>query len=253
MLWQAFGRWGGLQGTSEGGGGIVTDPHWDNVVLLLSGNGADGSTTFTDESPVARGNAAITGNAQVDTAQAKFGTGALFLDGSGDFISFADSADWTFGGTDEFTVEAWIRRPSIANMTVISHTHLSFDKRSWLYNVATTGSFTQHSTTGGAGSLVTTSATGGPTVADTWYHVAFDCDASRKLRIYTDGVMLGSRTSFPALHNTDSNLIIGATGEGVTGVDHFHGWMNEIRITKGVARYASDSGYTPPTGPFPRS
>ncbi len=31
------------------------------------------------------------------------------------------------------------------------------------------------------------------------------------------------------------------------------GWLDELRITKGVARYASDGGFTVPTAAFPRS
>jgi hypothetical protein len=50
-------------------------------------------------------------------------------------------------------------------------------------------------------------------------------------------------------------------GTGVMGIGRvptfttfdLNGWLDEIRITKGVARYASDSGYTVPTAAFPRS
>src|SRR5262245_57173192 len=59
--------------------------------LLLKMPGADGSTTITDFSPSQRGNATVVGNAQVDTAQFKFGTGSLLLDGAGDALRYAAS------------------------------------------------------------------------------------------------------------------------------------------------------------------
>ena len=37
------------------------------------------------------------GNAQVDTAQAKFGTGSFLTDGVGDSLSTPDHADFDFG------------------------------------------------------------------------------------------------------------------------------------------------------------
>jgi hypothetical protein len=71
------------------------------------------------------------------------------------------------------------------------------------------------------------------------------------MRLYKDGVMLASATPpNSAIFNSPQVLGIGATSAGGGALD---GWIDELRITKGVARYASDSGYTVPTAAFPRS
>jgi hypothetical protein len=78
-----------------------------------------------------------------------------------------------------------------------------------------------------------------------------DRDSGGTMRIYADGVMLASITqSGLSLRNGDGLLEIGyATGVGY----YLDGWIDEVRITKGVARYASNSGFTVPTAAFPRS
>jgi hypothetical protein len=72
------------------------------TVLMLHFN--DG---FGDESS---GSHAVTtyGDAQIDTANKKFGAGSASFDGSGDYLSLPDSADWSFGSGD-FTVDFWAR------------------------------------------------------------------------------------------------------------------------------------------------
>ena len=79
------------------------------TVLLLNCDGADESTTFTDTS-VGGSTHTVTANAdaQVDTAIKKFGTGSALLDGTGDYLSMPDSADWSFG-TDDFVIDFWLK------------------------------------------------------------------------------------------------------------------------------------------------
>ena len=72
---------------------------------LLHFNGSDTSTTFTDESGKTW-TGAVT--AQLDTAQKKFGTASLLLDGDSDYISTPDHADFDVGSGD-FTIDFWVR------------------------------------------------------------------------------------------------------------------------------------------------
>ncbi len=57
-------------------------------------NGADGSTTFTDSATGGSHTWTAYGNAQIDTAQNKFGGASGLFDGSGDYIDTPDSPDW---------------------------------------------------------------------------------------------------------------------------------------------------------------
>src|SRR5512139_871383 len=75
-------------GVPEGGGGS-----------LLHFNGNDGSTTFHDEA--LNIDWIANGNAQIDTAQSVFGGASGLFDGTGDYLSSADHADWQLdGGSD---------------------------------------------------------------------------------------------------------------------------------------------------------
>ena len=69
-------------------------------------DGQASSTTFLD---AATGKvASSTGNAAVDTAQSKFGGASGKFDGTGDYLSLADSNDWNFG-SGAFTMDSWVR------------------------------------------------------------------------------------------------------------------------------------------------
>jgi hypothetical protein len=68
-------------------------------------DGANGSTTFTDSSPNAL-TVTAAGNAQISTTQKKYGTGAMYFDGTGDYVATGDHADFTLGSAD-FTVDFW--------------------------------------------------------------------------------------------------------------------------------------------------
>lgn len=91
-----------------------------------------------------------------------------------------------------------------------------------------------------------------------WYHIAVCRDGSNDNRLFIDGVAQG-------LPKADANTY-NATGVGVglwfgaqqdfgsatiNGNSGFAGWMDEIRLTPGVARYTSN--FTPPSSAFPRA
>ena len=76
------------------------------IKSLLHFDGSDASTTFTDSSQKGPSWTAA-GNAQLDTAQKKFGTASLLLDGTGDSIS---TPSLGLPGTDPFTIDMWVRR-----------------------------------------------------------------------------------------------------------------------------------------------
>jgi hypothetical protein len=74
--------------------------------VLLHMNGTDQSTTFTDQ--VGKTWTAY-GNAQIDTGKSKFGGASGMFDGTGDYISTPNSADFDFG-TGDFTIDFWMYR-----------------------------------------------------------------------------------------------------------------------------------------------
>lgn len=239
------------------GRGQAGDPNWTSVELLLGFEGADAATTTTDESPDAR-TVTFTSNAQLDTAQFKFGVSSLLLDGTDDIITVPDSTDWDFTG--QFTIECFFRVPNttggtartlIAKRNALS-SNISWDLSFGVGIVGANSTITFELSTDGSSIVHTVSATAINLLAvNTWYHIAVDRDGSDKIRVYLDGVMRTSKLSASGTpFNSTNALSIG--GRANTGQPH-PGWIDEVRITSGVARYASDGGFTAPTAAFPRS
>jgi hypothetical protein len=89
-----------------------------------------------------------------------------------------------------------------------------------------------------------------------WYHLVADRNGST-FRIYADGVMVAKVTATPNITGAAATFNVGCTkssGDAVTS--GFAGWIDDVRVTKGVSRYGSTSGdtsFTPPTTALPRS
>jgi hypothetical protein len=210
-----------------------SDPYWSSVVLLMHMNGADASTTFTDE----KGHTVTAnGNAQIDTAQSKFGGSSALFDGSGDYLSLATSTDWSFG-TGDFTIELWVRASStgyaglVGTNNDISGIHpilylWNTGVLAWYYNanVRITG---------------TTNIVGAGFV-----HVAV-CRSGTSTKLFVNGTQEGSTYS-DSNNYSNTGLWIGAKP---WATQYLNGHIDELRITKGVARYTSN--FTAPSAAFP--
>jgi hypothetical protein len=236
-----------------------TDPYWSNTVLLMGFDGVSGSTSMPDESFANHGLATVTGganDAQIATNSKKFGSGSARLDGSSDTIRYADSADWLLAG--DFTIEGWfLFDPDFigASAQTLVCQWETGSQRSWIFSVSTTALQFTISTNGtaAAGAPFPLSSNWTPT-ASTWYHLAVD-RSGNTWRLYRDGTMLQSVTSASTPFDSTTNLRIGASAslDGGLADNFFKGNVDELRITKGVARYAADGGYSVPTAAFPRS
>jgi hypothetical protein len=238
----------------------ATDPDFANVVLLLHMDGSDGSTTFTDSSSYAR-TATVNGNAQIDTAESKYGGAAgLFSgvqSGSGsaevaDGVIFADSNDFTMGSSD-WTIEAWIRQTNNAeNMEIAAQRDAdNFGSFAfWLFRINTDGTARFYFTN--SGTLITDITTTETVTLDTWHHVAA-VRSSGSVSVYIDGVASGSGTNLStAYEDPPGNLSVGVGGDLASNTGWggpYVGSIDDFRWTIGTARYTSN--FTPPTAAFP--
>lgn len=222
------------------------------ISFLCGFEGADGANTtadFIDESTWAHACSTVNGQAQLDTAQKKFGTSSFLSDGSGDYITFLDHPAFELGA-GEWTLEGFIR-PSI-----LSRFQGMFGKQSSstanpacaLGLDASNNLFCRMSTT--SSGIVTVSGASGFSI-NNWYHVCADKDASDKVRVYADGVMIASTTVADSIPDTVGSFRVGAWSSGGL-VRSFAGWVDEVRLTKGLAHYADDSGFTVPVSAYPR-
>ena len=226
------------------GGASNKDPDFSSVVLLLHLDGADAATSTSDASESGH---AITfnGNTELDTAQEKFGGSSLRLPGSaGDFISTPDSADWDFDAGD-FTIEFFIRLSTVASSQCFISQEQDLNNR-WRFQFDNTVGAAFTALLGGV--LQVDFSQGATTgwSADTWYHVAVTRDGN-DFDIYRDGTSIASVTDSSDMPNVAAALRIGQNAAGSTLP--VQGWMDEVRITKGVARYTGS--FSAPTSPFP--
>ena len=192
------------------------------------------------------------GNAQISTSVKKFGTGSMAFDGSGDWLVTPDTDALDFG-SGNFTAEAWVYFNSLANEAMIMG-QWSGDTGgttlSWALMLSSGSSGYLRLITSSNGSSVlfdlSTSSTSFTLSTGQWYHIAAVRNGST-FTIYVDGTSRSSTTNSSALYNATNNFTIGA--ESNTQAQYLNGYIDDLRITKGVARYTAN--FTPPTAAFP--
>lgn len=211
----------------------IPDPDFASVSLLLLLDGADGSTTFTDSSGSPKTITAI-GNAQVDTAQSKFGGASAYFDGTGDYLDSATLITYT----GVYTIEAFIRVES------------SFASRGIVSGRTQTNGAVFRTTDAGANRLqflnpsLTAYTSTGAMSLNTWHHVALTRNASNTVTFWIDGVASGTVAGQTGSHAWKFVGWAGSAGE------FMRGWIDAVRLT-GVCRYTAS--FTPPSAPFPTS
>lgn len=244
-----------------GAGGPLSggDPDFASVGLLLHGDGVDGSTTFLDSSANAHTITAF-GNAQLDTAQKQWGTASILLDGTGDYASLADTATLEIGSGD-FTFEAWIRlsgySPSYSGQFVgciFGRDGPSNRCLNWSVNGTASSWTTLNCTIIADNTPNFTTTTGSFAFSlDTWYYVAA-VRSGTTLTLYvgtTPGgatTDIGSGVNSRSMQNTANPFTIGSVLN--PGLEfYFPGHIDDLRITKGVARDVS----VVPSAAFPNN
>lgn len=210
---------------------VREDANFSSVSLLLPCNGNNGSTIIFDYSGSPK-NVSVFGDTEISTAQSKYYGSSAIFDGSGDYLTVASSADFGFG-TGNFTVEYWVR-PALSGDTnqVVIDARASNSTTPWLIGHTTGGAIRYYD---GA-----TVRTGGAMSANTWNHVAWS-RSSNVNRIYLNGSQVSTYTSTQNF-GSSNGLTIGSNV--LTTVERFNGYISDIRITKGVARYTAN--FTPP-------
>jgi len=225
------------------------DEEFGNVSLLLHGDGTNGSTTIVDSSSSPKAVTAV-GDAQISTAQSKFGGSSIAFDGTGDYLSIPDGADFEFG-SGNFTAEAWVYPTASPPQPIIMG---QWDATgggtglSWVLLLSSNSSRNLRFllSTNGSG-VVTDSISSSPLTLNAWNHVALVRNGD-VFTAYLDGVSAVTYTisAGASLFNATNVITVGASS---INTQPFNGYIDDLRITKGVARYTSN--FTPPTAPFP--
>lgn len=238
---------GSFTATGQGAGLGQADPNFSSVSLLLHMDGTNGSTNFIDSSSNAFTVTSF-GNAQISTTQSKFGGSSASFDGNGDYLSIPDSSAFDFAGGN-FTIEAWVRfSATTSRMTIASQRAAASSNYSWVFewsnlNNGPTLGFSTNGTTVSA--LAVTFAP----LVNTWYHFAVVRDGT-VVRFYVDGTKVGTDRPIASsvLFNSTAPILVGGTISSAP-TNFMNGFIDDLRITKGVARYVAN--FTVPTQAFP--
>jgi hypothetical protein len=204
------------------------------------------SNRFIDNSP---NNFAVTrgGEARVQTQnpfQNNSGQSYNF-DGTGDYlVTYSPAVNQNIAfGTGNFTVEFWFYAPSNAGTQQLYDTRPTGQGSTSQYIALTylSGSLNYYTATANP------AISGGAVTAGVWNHVALSRSGT-STRLFINGTQAGSTY-------TDSQNYLGSVNRPILATDgnspntaNFTGYISDLRITKGVARYTAN--FTPPTEPF---
>jgi hypothetical protein len=226
---------------------VPIDLNRSNVSLLLHGDGTNGSTTITDNSPSPKTVTAV-GNAQISTAQSKFGAASIAFDGTGDYLTVPSTGTPGDLGAGNFTVELWHFLISRLNTFPCLINNYSF------FAAGSFALFAGHNSSTTTKYQLALNGSGFPSINSTanisynqWVHLAVVRNGLT-ITLYVDGIASGTVTSAATLAGTNGSLWVGTAGDVLTD-GAINGYMDDIRITKGVARYTAN--FTPPIAPFP--
>lgn len=223
------------------------DANFANVSLLLHMDGANGSTTFIDSSSNAL-TVTPNGNAQISTAQSKYGGASGLFDGTGDFLSMGTPTALALG-TGPYVIECW------SYLTATSQNfpelfRIDFGSTSLVLRYGNSFYFDRlQFSANPSQTFEVASANFNQTQAlNTWIHVCLAVDSGNSGRLYINGqryqLTTGNGTTFPyasqSLNPANvTNLISTSIGA------NFQGYIDDFRVTKGVDRYPSER-FTPP-------
>jgi hypothetical protein len=228
-------------------GTTVGDLYFPKVTVLLPFDGTNGATSTTDSS---NSNHTVTfgGDAEISTAQSKFGGSSLSLDGNGDYVELPRSTNQLV--SEDFTIEFWFRINSGAGSETCalfgSYYTTPAGKGMILQSTPTYNHvhFVWHYGASNWASLNETTGTRTALSNNTWYHVAVTRSGST-WRLFLDGTQEDSVTQSSYITDSGSTSRVGSYGPSDTALHRLNGYIDDFRITKGLARYTSN--FTPPT------
>jgi hypothetical protein len=179
------------------------------------------------------------GNAQISTTQSQFGGSSMYFDGTGDYLLIPTTVALAFPG--DYTLECWVYLNSVSgNQGVYSSIDNSGDSNQGIAISFSNTSFLATSYISGGDAITHQTAV----TTGQWYHLAM-VRSDSTTKSYLNGVQsTGTTTSTYSLTQSGSTI-----GSAYPGTNPLNGYINDLRITKGYARYTAT--FTPPTTAFP--
>ncbi len=219
---------------------VANDPYYALTGLLMHMDGVAGGTVFTEQ----KGKTVTVQGGTITTSstQAKFGRTSLTCAAGGLRIPY--STDFDFG-SGNFTVEAWffptstaaIQRALTYNLGVATNSQYAWV----LMQLGSDYTFSIVNSNTGYAATATAAV-----VLNTWQHVAF-CRVGNVGTIYINGIAVGTSNLTGIVPNQSTSHVLTVSGD-FNGAERYIGYMDDLRITKGVARY--NANFVPETAAF---
>jgi hypothetical protein len=229
-----------LTATQTSGTNIAAITSGTSLLMSATNSGIYDSTGKNDLTTV--------GDARTSTAVIKYGSSSMYFDGTGDYLNCGYSPQFDFG-TGDFTVECWVYTTSYATAQGLFESRVQADvveANRLMLSILVTSGYPQLYNASNDVAVISTIAI----PLNTWTHVAFTRN-SGTARVFVNGQVGATNVSFTT-NFLVNKLIIGAmiqsSGGGVYNRNFFNGYIDDYRITKGIARYTTT--FTPPTAPF---
>jgi hypothetical protein len=218
---------------------IATDSSYASVTLLAHFDGANNSTTFTDQ----KGKSPTTiGSPKISTAQSKFGGSSLLVD-NGSAVVFPHATDFDFGAGD-FTVEGWIYPVEVdAQFNAVFVSADPADAQGIWFGPEGTKLTLLGGVSGGWD--VSIKSADNAFSINAWQHFALSRNGNT-FRTFVNGAQVATGTNSSALTNSNNRMLVGGRPGGS---QYFNGYIDDVRITKGVGRYTAN--FSVPTEAYP--
>ena len=182
------------------------------------------------------------GNARISTTQSIYGGSSMFFDGTGDYLSIPTNTSMNFG-TGDFTIELWIYPTALTTNRVIVQRWASGNTGAWQLYWRSTG--TSIAFLVGSSTVLLQDPNASNIPLNTWTHVAVTRSGTTN-RLFVNGIIVATATNSTSLTNA---LPIAVGRQITTSTNDYAGYIDDLRITTGYARYTAN--FTPPTSGFP--
>jgi hypothetical protein len=214
------------------------------TILLLNGNGSDGSQNIVDASPQGRA-VTRTGNPRISTAQKKYGPSSIYFDGSSS-LTIPTSADFDFG-TGDFTMEFFLHPTGNNGGYPGLLTRGDNQDVMWTICQFPGNNYRPELFLRANGSYLPSNANYNTNLPlNTWTHVAIVSQNGTR-KFYQNGVLVGTASANNGtsleVNNLNKNIVVGFLPAIGSGGDYYKGFMH-LRITRGQALYSAN--FTPP-------
>ena len=202
-----------------------------SLLLLGTNTGIQDATGKNDITTV--------GSAKTQANTVKYGTGAMYFDGAGSSMYVPSNVKFGFG-TGNFTIEFWLYLNATTTQTIFSE--LSTGSTQVVPHIYYSNASGIRYFVNGADVI-----TGGALSTGTWYHIAV-CRSSGSTKMFINGTQTGSTYTDSNNYLSSTPIILGDYDIPPTGTSTLNGYLDDLRITNGVARYTAN--FTPPASAF---